>query len=74
MGKLVFAFDIYGTLLDTSAIASAIGKQLGLADGLVQSKPSEIATSWRKYQLEFVVSFEFCTVCPHGPLEDTPGA
>ncbi|KAL1988160.1 hypothetical protein VTN96DRAFT_690 [Rasamsonia emersonii] len=46
--KTIIAFDLYGTLLSTGSIA----KQL---EGLVGSeqKASQIATAWRKYQLEY---------------------
>lgn len=46
--KTIIAFDLYGTLLSTGSIA----KQL---EGLVESeqRASQIATAWRKYQLEY---------------------
>jgi hypothetical protein len=51
MGQLVLALDVYGTLLDTSAVAGALRSHLGLADA-VAGKAPQIAASWRKYQLE----------------------
>lgn len=55
MGNLILAFDIYGTILDTSAVSGAVEKQLGLLSrlsGHAKEKALEITASWRKYQLE----------------------
>lgn len=49
MAKYVLAFDIYGTLIDTSGIAQALSSALGLDSG----KASEISALWRRYQLEY---------------------
>jgi hypothetical protein len=54
MAKRILACDVYGTFLDTSAIAAAITKQLSVIESLTPSKSTEIAASWRKYQLEYV--------------------
>jgi 2-haloacid dehalogenase len=55
--NIILACDIYGTFLDTSAIASALQKNLGIFDSITSSKAKEIAQEWRKYQLEFVPCF-----------------
>ena len=44
----VFAFDIYGTLLDTSSISTALSSHLHLN----ASEAAEISAVWRRYQLE----------------------
>lgn len=51
-GGIVLACDVYGTLLDTSAVATALQKNLSILDSLTASKAKEIAQEWRKYQLE----------------------
>ena len=46
----VLAFDIYGTILDTSSITSGIKNHTRLDDeGAVQ-----LSQLWRRYQLEYV--------------------
>lgn len=45
--NIVIAFDLYGTLLSTESIAKELGEQFG------QEKAATIATTWRKYQLEY---------------------
>ncbi|TFK47372.1 haloacid dehalogenase [Heliocybe sulcata] len=50
-GKKVLAFDIYGTLLNTGAIAKAIHKYIKEIQSEGQAK--SLATSWRTYQLEY---------------------
>jgi hypothetical protein len=52
-GQLVLACDVYGTFLDTSSIASALQKHLGVLESLTSSKAKEVAQGWRKYQLEY---------------------
>ena len=47
MGKIVVAFDLYGTLLSTESIAKELASHFG------QEKATSIATVWRKYQLEY---------------------
>ncbi|KIW69749.1 haloacid dehalogenase, type II [Phialophora macrospora] len=47
MGKIVAAFDLYGTLLSTESIAKELASHFG------QDKASSIAAVWRKYQLEY---------------------
>ncbi|EPQ51691.1 hypothetical protein GLOTRDRAFT_48581 [Gloeophyllum trabeum ATCC 11539] len=49
--KKVLAFDIYGTLLDTGAIAQAIQKYVKEIEAADQAKA--LAASWRTYQLEY---------------------
>ena len=44
----VLAFDIYGTLLDTSSISQALIEHAGLEP----SKAADVSTLWRRYQLE----------------------
>ncbi|KAF2835963.1 haloacid dehalogenase, partial [Patellaria atrata CBS 101060] len=43
----VLAFDAYGTLLSTESIAKKLANHLG------EEKAKTIATTWRKYQLEY---------------------
>jgi len=45
--KTVVAFDAYGTLLSTESIAKKLASHFG------QEKAQTIATTWRKYQLEY---------------------
>lgn len=45
--NIVLAFDAYGTLLSTSSIATKLGTHFG------SSTADTIATTWRKYQLEY---------------------
>jgi 2-haloacid dehalogenase len=45
--KVVIAFDLYGTLLDTSSIADKLAEQFGKDDA------QAIASQWRRYQLEY---------------------
>ncbi|KIW54476.1 haloacid dehalogenase, type II [Exophiala xenobiotica] len=47
MGKIVVAFDLYGTLLSTESIAKELASLFG------QDKATSIAAVWRKYQLEY---------------------
>ncbi|EXJ67011.1 haloacid dehalogenase, type II [Cladophialophora psammophila CBS 110553] len=47
MGKIVVAFDLYGTLLSTESIAKELASHFG------QEKAASIAAVWRKYQLEY---------------------
>ena len=44
------AFDVYGTLLDTSAVASAVKTILSTDE----EKSRVITSLWRRYQLEYV--------------------
>ena len=46
-GDLVLAFDVYGTLLSTDSIAKKLATHCG------EDKAKTIATTWRKYQLEY---------------------
>ena len=46
-GKMVLAFDAYGTLLSTESIAKKLATHFG------EEKAKIIATTWRKYQLEY---------------------
>jgi 2-haloacid dehalogenase len=47
MGKVVLAFDLYGTLLSTASVAEALASHFG------EDKAKSIAAVWRKYQLEY---------------------
>lgn len=46
----VVAFDIYGTLLDTSSISRSLEKHLQLD----KKSAVEVSALWRRYQLEWV--------------------
>lgn len=45
--KKVIAFDLYGTLLSTESIADELAKVYG------GDKAQSLATTWRRYQLEY---------------------
>ncbi len=45
--NIVLAFDVYGTLLSTSSIASKLATHFGADKG------EQLAITWRKYQLEY---------------------
>jgi len=45
--KIIIAFDLYGTLLSTESIATALAKHFG------DEKAKSIAALWRRYQLEY---------------------
>ena len=45
--NIILAFDAYGTLLSTSSIATK------LSTHFPSSTAETIATTWRKYQLEY---------------------
>lgn len=45
---IVVAFDLYGTLLSTESIAKQLASLVGS-----EQKASQMATTWRKYQLEY---------------------
>ena len=45
--KTILAFDLYGTLLDTSCIASKVEEYYGEAKG------KQVAALWRQHQLEY---------------------
>ena len=45
--KIIVAFDLYGTLLSTESIAKELAKHFG------DEKAANIATLWRRYQLEY---------------------
>lgn len=44
----VIAFDLYGTLLSTESISKRLTELIGS-----EEKGTQIAASWRKYQLEY---------------------
>lgn len=46
----VVAFDIYGTLLDTSSISRSLEEHLQLD----KKSAVEVSALWRRYQLEWV--------------------
>ena len=50
MSKIVLAFDLYGTLLDTSSVSKKLQECLGLQDEIAAKT---VAQAWRKYQLEY---------------------
>ena len=47
----ILAFDVYGTLLDTSAISTALVEHLRTTS----EEASEVAARWRMFQLEWVM-------------------
>ena len=46
-GKPVIAFDLYGTLLSTESIQTA------LAEHMPHDAAKQVAALWRRYQLEY---------------------
>lgn len=54
--KIIVAFDAYGTLLSTESIAKKLASHFG------QDKAQTIATTWRKYQLEYTWRLNSMTV------------
>jgi hypothetical protein len=46
----ILAFDIYGTILDTSAVSSALAE----CTKITSEKAKVLTQEWRKYQLECV--------------------
>ncbi|KIW11619.1 haloacid dehalogenase, type II [Exophiala spinifera] len=59
MGKIVVAFDLYGTLLSTESIAKELASHFG------QETAASIATVWRKYQLEY--TWRLNSMSTYGP-------
>lgn len=51
--KLLIAFDLYGTLLDTSSISTDLINALAPEVSLSQEQADHIAAKWRQYQLEY---------------------
>ena len=45
--NIVLAFDLYGTILSTSSIASELAKHFG------EEKAAAVAATWRTLQLEY---------------------
>ncbi|MCJ1332630.1 hypothetical protein MMC10_009323 [Thelotrema lepadinum] len=45
--EIVLAFDLYGTILSTSSIASELAKHVG------EDKAAQVAATWRTLQLEY---------------------
>jgi hypothetical protein len=56
MGRIVLAFDLYGTLFDTSSIQDAVLMQIHSTSDTDDAKRKELAgkitTTWRTLQLE----------------------
>ncbi|KAK4231955.1 HAD-like domain-containing protein [Podospora fimiseda] len=49
MSKTIIAFDLYGTILSTESISQELSTQYGDDNDLSR----QIATNWRRYQLEY---------------------
>ena len=47
--RQTLAFDVYGTLLDTSSVSTALAKNLSLSE----NKAKELAALWRQLQLTY---------------------
>ena len=68
---IIVAFDLYGTLLSTSSIAKE------LASLTNPEKATEIATLWRRYQLEYTWRLNSMSALSHRSfhsLSTSPGA
>lgn len=46
-GKIILAFDVYGTLLSTESIAKKLAAHYG------EEKAAAVSAKWRLYQLEY---------------------
>ena len=65
--NIIVAFDLYGTLLSTSSIAKE------LASLTNPDKATEIATLWRRYQLEYTWRLNSMSALPlHSPHPPSP--
>lgn len=63
MPKILLAFDLYGTLLSTESIAKQLSEHFG------QEKADTIATTWRRYQLEYTWRYNsMSTILRRPPL------
>jgi len=62
--KTVVAFDAYGTLLSTESIAKKLAEHFG------QDKAQTIATTWRKYQLEYTWRLNSMSRIPSAAVQD----
>lgn len=51
--KQVIAFDLYGTLLDTSSISTDLFNALTPETSISQEDADQITAKWRQYQLEY---------------------
>ena len=47
--KTIIAFDLYGTILSTSSIATKLSELLSISP----SQANQVAELWRRYQLEY---------------------
>ena len=69
-GSIVLAFDVYGTLLDTSQVKHALVTHVGVS-GVAAV---EISALWRRYQLECDFALTSRSVRGINDChEDTPG-
>lgn len=61
-GRLILAFDLYGTLLSTDSIAEELASHLSNDSDFA----ARIATTWRTYQLEYTWRLNSMskTTCP----------
>ena len=50
--RQVLAFDIYGTILNTGAIAATLQSLLSVSE----DKATELSLLWRRYQLEYALT------------------
>lgn len=51
MKDIVLAFDVYGTLLDTNALAARFHDKIGIR----MEVAVDLVKLWRRYQLEYVL-------------------
>lgn len=64
MGKIVVAFDLYGTLLSTESIAVELATHFG------EEKAKSVAALWRRYQLEYTWRLNSMSKWPSQPTRD----
>jgi len=67
----IFAFDLYGTLLDTASISTALAKCLE-ADSQDATLSHQITADWRRYQLEYPWRLNSMGYPPPLPLLSPP--
>ena len=73
MAKIVLAFDVYGTLIDTAGVAASL-------DRLVPGRGAQFAAAWRQKQLEYTFrrvamgAYQDFNACTRAALEQTDAA
>lgn len=66
--KLIIAFDLYGTLLDTASITTDLAETLGPAT-ITPATADLLAAKWRQYQLEYTFRLTTQSSSPYIPFD-----